>query len=514
MKAVTKRNFKDWVERNLDLFPVGFEFEDFNNFTSSLKDALFKKLGSIIYKPAFDYSIHNMTKSDFNTIDKQGIQFSTSIMNRMKKVVDQRLENEKHELKKKEPAPQWFEISTVMQNNFKRWLSHQTKKYDERFSVTLFDSLPDHIKVDFYFTLAKKFGIDNYYDLKTFKRSTNSLVMGVKNLKISDEIQEAIYDVIPLDGLMQTIKASDTDGTWSAKTNSEIAKGISQEEIDAARENRKADKKMAKLKARVKSMTSLAQYKVTLSDPLFDRGMMETILNRMEKQTAFKDTWYDESSKEIMELIFNHPLITTNDLLRINKMKSNIWGGGSQQIYNSKHLNSVLAEKEDLSTDELMKLIKKQQYDIKVKAAKRKDLSEADRNVLIEYSIKHHSHMPEQLREIFNELGEDINDYKDEIISVVKKKYTKGNNWTTAPTGIKLLEVIDTYDWMSELTDKDKEDMAKVLVNAYNKGVVSKERLTKVLNNLGGGMEFLTKLYDETGDEDFLPEVAKDLFLF
>ena len=105
---------------------------------------------------------------------------------------------ELNKLKASEPKPTWDEISGVMQNNFKSWLSAQTKKYDPEFSITLFDQLPDHIKVDFYFTLANRFGINNYWDLKQWKKSSSNLIMGVKELKISEEIQDAIYDIIPI----------------------------------------------------------------------------------------------------------------------------------------------------------------------------------------------------------------------------------------------------------------------------------------------------------------------------
>ena len=152
------------------------------------------------------------------------------------------------QLKNSEPKPTWNEISGVMQNNFKSWLSTKTKKYDPKFSITLFDQLPDHIKVDFYFTLANRFGINNYWDLKQWKKSSNDLIMGVKELKVSEEIQDAIYDIIPItkSELLKSIKNSDKE-TWSAEMNASLIDAINQEEIDSIRENRKAEKKLIRV---------------------------------------------------------------------------------------------------------------------------------------------------------------------------------------------------------------------------------------------------------------------------
>ena len=428
---------------------------------------------------------------------------------------------ELNKLKASEPKPTWNEISGVMQNNFKSWLSTQTKKYDPEFSITLFDNLPDHIKVDFYFTLAKRFNINNYWDLKQWKKSSNYLIMGVKELKVSEEIQDAIYDIIPItkSELLKTIKNSDKE-TWSAEMNTSLIDAINQEEIDAIRENRKAEKKLIKFKSRVNNIQTLEQYKLTLEDPLFDRSMFETILKRMEKQTAFRDTWFDDSSKEILKLIVNHPLATTQDLIRINNMKSDdSFGGSKSKIYNSNHLNTAMIDKSDLPDAEVMKLIKLQQYDLKVKAIAKPDLSDADKNIIIEYALKHHVHIPTQMREIFaagNVLELlDKPEIKLQIIESLKKKYSNDIKSSKKSNGLKFLEIINEYKFFNDLSNKDKQYISEVIASAYAEKRVTKDRIINMIDSFGyNAVDFLALLYEQTGDIDFLPKLAKDIFLF
>lgn len=423
-------------------------------------------------------------------------------------------------LKVSEPKPTWNEISGVMQNNFKSWLSAQTKKYDPEFSVTLFDELPDHIKVDFYFTLAKKFNINNYWDLKQWKKSSSNLIMGVKELKVSEEIQDAIYDIIPItkSELLKTIKNSDKE-TWSAEMNASLIDAINQEEIDAIRENRKAEKKLIKFKSRVNRIQTLVQYKLTLEDPLFDRSMFEIILKRMEKQTAFTDTWLDDSSKEILKLITNHPLATTQDLIRINNMKTGKWGGSKTKIYNTNHLNTAMINKSDLPIAEVMRLIKLQQYDLKVKAIAKPDLSDADKNIIIEYALKHHVHIPAQIREIFDagnvlELL-DKPEIKLQIIESLKKKYSNDIKSLKKSNGLKFLEIINEYKFFNDLSNKDKQYISEVIASAYAEKRVTKDRIINMIDSFGyNAVDFLAILYEQTGDIDFLPKLAKDIFLF
>ena len=427
---------------------------------------------------------------------------------------------ELNKLKASEPKPTWNEISGVMQNNFKSWLSTKTKKYDPKFSITLFDQLPDHIKVDFYFTLANRFGINNYWDLKQWKKSSNDLIMGVKELKVSEEIQDAIYDIIPItkSELLKSIKNSDKE-TWSAEMNVSLIDAINQEEIDAIRENRKAEKKLIKLKSRVNSIQSLEQYKLTLEDPLFDRSMFETILKRMENQTAFKDTWFDDSSKEILKMITTHPLATTQDLIRINNMKRGGWAGSNSKLYNSNHINTALINKSDLPITEVMKLIKLQQYDLKVKAIAKPDLSDADKNIIIEYSLKQHVHIPSQIREIFAAGGVlellDKPEIKLQIIESLKKKYSNDIKSLKKSNGLKFLEIINEYKFFNDLSNKDKQYISEVIASAYAEKRVTKDRIVNMIDSFGyNAVDFLALLYEQTGDIDFLPKLAKDIFLF
>jgi hypothetical protein len=517
MKKATRDNFKEFIEdlnnQGQHKFPQGFTIEIFESLTMVQRENIIKRVYAFMgYKGYADLNT-TMTKTDFKRIGD--FKFSNTLYRIMKDKTDTLLKKIADQYKQSIPAPSWSEIPTPMQNNFKKWLGSKTKDYDEKFSVRLFDELPDKIKVEFYYTLAQKFGVDNYEDLKTFKRSSNGLIMGVKKLKISEEIQEAIYDVIPVEGLIQIIKKSDMDGTWSGKSNSEIAKGITQEEIDAAREQRKTDKKLAKLKARVKSMMSLEQYTVTLKDPDFDRSMFETILNRMENETAFKDTWYDSDSKEIIKLIVNHPLATTQDLLRIKKMKSKRFSNGP--VYASIHLNTAMAGKSDIPITELMKMIKLAQYDLKISTLQRKDLSPADKNIVLEYAVKQHSHMPEQMEEIFKASGnpKGYETYKDTIIENLYKKYTKATGWYGKANGLKFLEVLERYGWVGDVDEQTKEGIAKLIAKAYDDGRISKERIIKVMDSLSDmGIDYLSHLHSKTGDEGFLPVTVRDMFIF
>ena len=424
------------------------------------------------------------------------------------------------QLKNSEPKPTWNEISGIMQNNFKSWLSTKTKKYDPEFSITLFDQLPDHIKVDFYFTLAKRFNINNYWDLKQWKKSSNDLIMGVKELKVSEEIQDAIYDIIPItkSELLKSIKNSDKE-TWSAEMNTSLIDAINQEEIDAIRENRKAEKKLIELKSRVNNIQTLGQYKLTLEDPLFDRSMFETILKRMENQTAFKDIWIGDTTKEILKLITNHPLATTQDLIRINNMKTSGWYGPKSKTYNSNHLNTVMINKSDLPIAEVMKLIKLQQYDLKVKAIAKPDLSDADKNIIIEYSLKQHFHIPSQIREIFAAGGVltllDKPEIKLQIIESLKKKYSNDIKSSKKSNGLKFLEIINEYKFFNDLSNKDKQYISEVIASAYAEKRVTKDRIVNMIDSFGyNAVNFLALLYEQTGDIDFLPKLAKDIFLF
>lgn len=90
-------------------------------------------------------------------------------------------------------------------------------------------------------------------------------------------------------------------------------------------------RKLIKFKSRVNNIQTLEQYKLTLEDSLFDRSMFKTILKRMENQTAFKIYGSMIHPKKFLNWITNHPLATTQDLIRINNMKSGAWGGSKSK---------------------------------------------------------------------------------------------------------------------------------------------------------------------------------------
>ena len=340
------------------------------------------------------------------------------------------------------------------------------------------------------------------------KISVVDMVSGVKTLIITQEIQDAIDDVIPITSLLQTVKRSDMDG-WDGKNASEFAKGMKEEEIKALRDGRKADKKRAKLLARARTTKALEGYTTMFEDPIFDRDMFNIILNRMDNGTAFEDTWRSNDSKTILKMIVTHPMATTSDLKRINKMRDTGWNKSPR--YSSNHLNHALSKRTDLPENELMQLVKKAQTDVKIEASKRK-LSPANREILLDYTVKHHAHMPDQLKEIFSNAKADYNDYKDQIITGMYKKYQE-KNWQA--NGLKTLEVIDAYDWLDDMPERYKANIAKTIVQAYDRKSVTKERLVKVIHSLSSsGMNYLTELYDATGDDDFLPKEVQDIFIF
>jgi len=251
----------------------------------------------------------------------------------------------------------------------------------------------------------------------------------------------------------------------------------------------------------------------------------------MEKDKAFIENYsYDakENKKKAIELVVNHPLITTQDLLRIKKMKVDLgpaWG--TSPLYHSNHLNTALVNSEGISKKEVLSTMKKMQYDLKIAALKRDDLTEDETELVLEYSIKHHGHIPDQMTEILKaDEKEDLlkdKEFKDRIIKHLKKKYQKGSNWQSKPNGLKFLDVMISYGWLDaldEMTDKDKNDIIQVIASAYTtkkhgRPSISKDRILKITNKLGNGKEYLLiKLHELTGDEDFLPEDVKDIFIF
>ncbi len=508
MNNTTKRNVTNWVENNLSFFPIGFTMDHYYTLSDGPQEDILSRLLKA-YNATHKGRLRpydTLSVTHIKNINPTEIEFNITLTKKL----------DKHLLRMsavatRETLPQWNEISTALRSNFKNWVTKNARTFDPNFRGTMFPELSDDIKVQWLQIMAKKFGHKYPADLLDAKISLVDMVQGVKGMKLPINIMDAIDEILPVESLLQTVKRSDMDG-WDAQTATEFAKGMKQEEIQALRDGRKVDKKRARLIGRARAAKSLEGYQTILSDELFDRDMFNIILNRMENKTAFESSWKSPSSKEIVKLLAEHPLMTTADLQRIMGIKSSAtWGSGTQPEYNSNHLNTALAARPDFDEAELMKLVKKSQFDVKLSASKR-DLSEANETILIEYTIKHHSHMPTQLKEIFSNLGVDFEDYKDEIIAGLYKKYN-GDKWKS--NGLKTLEVINGYNWLDEMPEHYKENIAKTIVKAYNEGTVTKDKLIKVIKKLSaGGIKYLLDLYDETGDDEFLPADAQEMFLF
>lgn len=281
----------------------------------------------------------------------------------------------------------------------------------------------------------------------------------------------------------------------------------------------KKEKKEAKLKRASKVIKSIEQYDAVLNNPLFNREMLEIILKRMEKKTAFEVS-YGKGLKNYIGKIVTHPLITTEDLLRIRDMKApnSGWGNAKHKLYASSSINTLLADRTDVPKEVAISLVKIMQYDIKVKIFKRDDLDTKDEDLIIKYTIKHHSHMPKQVNEILTAAGKlsllDDTDFRKKVIIVLKKKYQSNNMWRNTPSGIKFFEVVDEYGWMDTLTDDDVMAMVDVMANAIEVGKLQKDKVKKIISKMADGVKLMAAMYDKTQDESFLPGSVKDIFLF
>lgn len=286
--------------------------------------------------------------------------------------------------------------------------------------------------------------------------------------------------------------------------------------IEEEREQRKNDNKIKKLKGAVRTMKSLELYSTVLNDPLFDRSMLDTILTRLKDKTAFKNNFNNEA-KQIIKLIVEHPLITVDDLMFITSIKAEPRPGS---YYNSSYINSTLVNKSDAPKSAIIALIKKPQYDIKVKALKRKDLTSSDIDMILQYSINHHSHMPSQMKEILASAGKlsllEDETFKKEIIENLKKKYTIGTNRFKKPNGINFFETVAEYGWINEITKTEMDEIFTIIIEAYKNKAITKNRIDTLINNYLGehSGEFLFKIYNETKDESFFPPKVVDVFLF
>jgi len=288
------------------------------------------------------------------------------------------------------------------------------------------------------------------------------------------------------------------------------------------RKEQKNAEKLRKLMASARKIDTLDGYERVLNDKLFNRSILEIILIRMENQTAFASQTWERQTKDILKIIVENPLVTTDDIIRIKKMKSKSHSkySSSQVLYNSTHINTALSNKTDLPKEKIMAMVKLSQFNIKIQALKRDDLTDEDKQLILDYAIKHHSQTPRHITLILEELGKlkllKDDNFRKKIIEILKKKYKYNNNWgNNKPNGIQFLVVIDEYGWMDYLTDSDKKEMSNVIVEAFKRGSLPKDKILKIIDNLEGNTSgFLLQIYEQTNDEDFLPKKVKDIFLF
>ena len=495
MKTSTRKNLKEFIENNRGggRFPKGFTIEMFESMTDAQQASV---IGSISYRlkvsigVGMKYAV--LTKAYF---PKDGqFKFSRTVWERLIKIRDREagITNLDDPTK---TTIQWSEVNDTMKENFKKWVDVYGKNYDKNFNGELFDKLSDDIKLKFFYVMAKKFKWVRGQEVLNWRITAETMISKVKKLEINNEIQEAIINVVP-------VSSEDTPET-----------------VDDTPDDVKNQKRIELLKAACRRAKTAEKYKVVLENPLFNRDMLKIILKRFEKETAFESR-YSDHAKEVIRMIAAHPLVTTDDLVEIRKMRSkNKNAPNASPLYSSSYLNSELANKEDAPKDVIMQMVKLAQFDIKIKALKRTDLTQEDKDVIIDYTIRLHGHMPDQVKEIFKAAGKEnlLDDpkVKKQIIDVLEKKYTKAPNWNTKPTGMAFLETVDEYGWLDDLPEKTKLVMGGVISTAYNKKILSKERIKKIISSLKGDASFfLIQLYQETKDEDFLPKETQDIFLF
>ncbi len=510
MKTSTRKNVADFIEQNRGWgkFPDKFTIEMFEKLTIGQQQRVLMRIGYGVRSKLYRGSMNTVTlnKSDFPKSPAY-FRFTDKTYQSLCKVRDKYVGIE-DTTGTKETTVVWSEIDPNTQNAFKTWLSGVATKYDKGFTVDLFDKLSDTIKIKFLHTMAKKFKVYTPRQLKMWIPTTDKLE-SVKSLKIDEEIKAAIIDVIPVS----------QEDLVSVVAGDKSVEDLSAEELARVKVQVQQTRKIEQLKAAAKAAKTTAAYEEVLNDPLFDRSMYEIILKRMRAGTALK-SMYGGESKDIIKLIVTHPLATTEDLMEIRKIKSkNRYGPGSSPMYASSYLNSELAAKGDAPKDAIMSLVKLAQFDIKLKALDRTDLTDYDIDVIIDYTVKLHAHMPDQVKQIFGKIKKEdlLNDptIKRRIIKVLEEKYQKGPNWNTKPTGMAFLETVDEYGWLDELPEKTKLVMGGVISKAYKAKVLSKERIKKIIGSLKGDASvFLLQLYEETKDEDFLPKTAQEIFLF
>lgn len=479
---------------NLDIFPDDFDMGVFDYLSDSIKENIMKRV-----KIAYNKN-HKPKISDYDSMTSKHISKINEpvlIGNQLEKKIVQNIIDYKALLY---DAPiKWDEVNPPLRNNFKKWVASHASDWDKLFKGTYFDNIPDNIKVEWIFSFAKKFGAKYYDDLKTKRISLTDMKIGVKQMKLSPEIQDAIQDAIPDEKILNFMKKSDMD-TWSAVDANVFASEMTKEEIRAIREKRKSDKKIAKLYARARTVGTIEGYESLFSDVLFDRKALDIVLKRAKNNTLVAASWYN-LDKEIIKVIVNNKFITTQDLLELKKIRSKY---GSSYLYNSKDLDIVLSKQPDLSEDELMKLIKKNQYDVKLEATK-KDLSPANKKILIQYIINHNASDYNKLKTLFDNLKIKVQDYNDQILKTIIQKNSK--------TPIKILELLYKYNFNKSLSTEQKNKIVESILSIDLDSEKKLERLLNVLDNLNDSY-YSTAIYEKTGDEKFLGKDVKDIFLF
>lgn len=205
MQETTRKNLQLIIDTFKDEFPENYSMEYFDYQSLGVQKDIFNKIWSSLGNktiPDIENSIIN--KFDIPQIKK--MKFSTTLWNKMKDLVNVKSHEKMIDMKNTTLKPNWNDLPIKTRNNFENWLGGHTKDYDSKFSVKLFTMLSDEIKTDFLYLLANRFGVSNYYDFKTFYRSAEDMKTGVRDtLKITTEMQQAIYDIIPEESILKTI---------------------------------------------------------------------------------------------------------------------------------------------------------------------------------------------------------------------------------------------------------------------------------------------------------------------
>ena len=505
MTKVAKNNLRMWIGKNLDLFPGEFKVKDFDTLTFIVQEDVrlfLVRQYNQNFIPKIQPSDGTLTLKMLRKIDTIDFKFITTLNTKFEKKVIQRLQSERSS-----ESVTWGSIDSSTIYWFKKWLDARDDIYKPFSCLTHFDQLPSDIKTEWLFLLVSKIGAKTYKDMETMEFSYQNM-NAIKKVKLTDSIKDAIDDVLVTHETLSFINRTDLDD-WDAAKGVQHVQSTKQEEIDAKREQRKFNRKRAKLIAQVKSMKTFDMYNEIMTSELFDRNMMDIILNRLENKTAFGGSnngyFNNKESKEILKLIVQHPLITTSDLQRISKVKTVY---NNMPEYNSVYLDTALSARDDLEEKDLIKFIKKKQIGPKLEVSK-KELTDETQQILIEYTIKHHFIMPDQVKLVFKNLGISINDYHDKITSVILDKYL---NDRRDINGLHALALLDNYD--IDIDDITIGKIVDYVIKMYNDKKVTPTKLRDDLTEMGVlAHRVLHLLFEHTHDPLFLSDELAGLFL-